>query len=123
MTTPAIKICGITTSQALEAAISARADWIGLVFAKGSPRYAPMDVARELAQQAGKRVGKVGLSIDADDRAILQAVDAAPLDVMQLHGNETPERLAHITARFGLPLWKAIPVARAEDIARADAYR
>ena len=123
MTTPAIKICGITTGQALEAAISARADWIGFVFAKGSPRYAPVDVARELAKQAGKRIGKVGLFVDADDRVILQAVEAASLDVLQLHGNETPERLAQIRTRFGLPMWKAIPVASAADIDRADAYR
>jgi phosphoribosylanthranilate isomerase len=123
MPTPVIKICGITSAQALEAAIAARADWIGLVFVKRSPRYAPLEVAKELSKQAARRIGRVGLFIDADDRAILQAIDAAPLDVLQLHGEETPERVAQVKSRFGLPVWKALPVASPADLDRAEAYR
>lgn len=122
MSTPAIKICGITSAQALEATIAARADWFGLVFVPGSPRYAPLEVAKELSRQAARRIGRVGLFVDADDRTILQAVDGATLDALQLHGEETPERVAQVKSRFGLPVWKALPVASAADLDRADAY-
>ncbi|MFA7604588.1 MAG: phosphoribosylanthranilate isomerase [Novosphingobium sp.] len=122
MTSPAIKICGLTSAEALDAAIGARADYAGFVFFPPSPRHlAPRDAAA-LAARAEGRIGRVGLFVDADDATVAEALAAARLDALQLHGAETPERAAQLKARFGLPVWKALPVARAEDVARASAY-
>lgn len=122
MTSPEIKICGIRTAVALDAAIAARADHIGFVFFPLSPRNVTLGGAAELAARTEGRIGKVGLFVDAPDELIGAAIDAARLDALQLHGSETPERTARIKAQFGLPVWKALPVATADDVARADAY-
>ncbi len=118
----AIKICGLTTADALEAAIGARADYAGFVFFPPSPRHLPLAEAPALAARAEGRISRVGLFVDAGDAAIAEAIGAGRLDGLQLHGAETPERAAEIKARFGLPVWKAISVAAAGDVARADAY-
>lgn len=123
MSAPAIKICGISTPQALEAAIRARADHVGFVFFAKSPRHVTPAEAAQLGARADGRIGRVGLFVDADDAMIAEAVTAAGLDALQLHGHETPERAGHLRARFGLPVWKALPVASAADIARAESYR
>ncbi|MDD3799517.1 MAG: phosphoribosylanthranilate isomerase [Novosphingobium sp.] len=123
MTTPKIKICGITTPQALDASIAARADYVGFVFFPPSPRNVTPSQAADLAAHVGTRAGKVGLFVDADDLEITEGVRAGRLDALQLHGSETPERVAQVKARFGLPVWKALPVASAYDVERALAYR
>lgn len=122
MPAPAIKICGINAPAALDAAISARADFAGFVFFPPSPRNLSLADAAALAARAEGRIKRVGLFVDADDRAIAEAVAAARLEVLQLHGEETPERAALFRAQFGLPVWKALPVASKEDIQRASAY-
>ena len=122
MPAPEIKICGIVTPAALDAAIRARADYVGLVFYPPSPRYLALPQAAELGARAAGRIGSVGLFVDADDTTIGDAVSAAKLDVLQLHGGETPQRAAELRARFALPVWKVISVASARDIARAAAY-
>lgn len=122
MPKPAIKICGLKTSETLEAAITARADYIGLVFIPNSTRHLSLRDASALNARAAGRVGRVGLFVDADDTMLGDAVAAARLDVLQLHGKESPERVAQLKARFGLPVWKALPVASREDVLRADAY-
>ncbi|MBW8753095.1 MAG: phosphoribosylanthranilate isomerase [Sphingomonadales bacterium] len=122
MTRLAIKICGLTTADALEAAIKARADYAGFVFFPPSPRHLSLAEAPALAARAEGRIARVGLFVDASDETILEAIAAARLDALQLHGVETPERAAQLKARFGLPVWKALPVATAADVARADAY-
>ena len=119
---PAIKICGITTAAALEAAIAARATHIGLVFFARSPRNVGLEVAAMLSARAAGRARRVGLFVDADDAAIAQAIAAAPLDALQLHGSETPARVGELRAALGLPVWKAISVACANDVARAAAF-
>ena len=119
---PMIKICGITTPATLDAAIAARADYVGLTFVPPSPRYLTPTDAAHLAARAAGRIGKVGLFVDASDAAIAAAVAAAGLEALQLHGSETPQRAAELRARFGVPVWKALPVATPADIARADAY-
>jgi len=122
MSGPEIKICGIRTPAALDAAIAARADHLGFNFHAPSPRYlAPRDAAALGARAAG-RIGRVGLFVDAADALIAEAVAAAGLDALQLHGAETPERAAQLRAAFGLPVWKAMAVASAADIERAAAY-
>lgn len=117
-----IKICGLTTPDTLEAAIKARADYAGFVFFPPSPRnLSPRDAA-PLAERAAGRIGRVGLFVDASDEEIGEALAAARLDALQLHGGETPERAAQLKARFGLPVWKALAVTSAEDAARAQTY-
>ena len=123
MPAPAIKICGISTADALEAAIKAHADYVGLNFFAPSPRFIDLRQAAELGSRAAGRIGRVGVFVDAKDDSIGEAVAAATLDAIQLHGEETPERAAQIGSQFGLPVWKALPVATLADIARADAYR
>ena len=118
----AIKICGLTTPDAVEAAIKARADYIGLVFFPHSPRNLSLAEAAGLADRATDRIGRVGLFVDASDEDIAQAVRAAKLDALQLHGDESVERAAQVRMRFGLPVWKALPVATAADVTRAAAY-
>ncbi|MBC2668960.1 phosphoribosylanthranilate isomerase [Novosphingobium piscinae] len=120
--TAAIKICGVTTPEALDAAIAARADHIGFVFFARSPRNLTPREAAPLGERAAGRIGRVGLFVDADDALIAEAVAAAGLDALQLHGEESPARTAELRARFGLPVWKAIPVAAVGDIARAAAW-
>jgi phosphoribosylanthranilate isomerase len=122
MAAPAIKICGISSVEALDASIKARADYVGFVFFPPSPRHLALADAAELSAQAAGRIKRVGLFVDADDELLAQAVAAARLDVLQLHGGESPARVVELKARFGLPVWKALPVASSQDVLRADAY-
>ncbi len=119
----AIKICGISTPDALDAAIAGRADFVGFVFFPPSPRHVDMHAAAALAARAGAAVGRVGLFVDADDGIIGDAIKAGRLDAVQLHGSESPERVAQVRDRFGLHVWKALPVANADDVAAARDYR
>lgn len=122
MPTPAIKICGINTVASLDAAIRARADHVGFVFFARSPRCVEAGRAAELGTRAAGRIGKVGLFVDADDDLLGEAVGSAGLTAIQLHGAEGPERAAAIRARFAIPVWKAISVTSASDVAKAQAY-
>ncbi|MBS0255669.1 MAG: phosphoribosylanthranilate isomerase [Proteobacteria bacterium] len=122
MASPAIKLCGISTPAALDAAVAGRADYLGLVFFAKSPRHVTLDQAAALGARAAGRIGRVGLFVDADDAMIAAAVAAGGLDALQLHGGESPARCAELRARHGKPVWKALAVAGAEDVARASAY-
>ncbi|HEX2793475.1 MAG TPA: phosphoribosylanthranilate isomerase [Croceicoccus sp.] len=118
-----IKICGIREGDALEAAIAAQADHAGFVFYPHSPRALTPREAAALAERAAGRIGRVGLFVDATDAEIAEAVAAARLDALQLHGQETPDRAAALRARHGIPVWKAVAVAGEADIAGAARYR
>ena len=122
MPAPAIKICGINSVPALDAILAERVDHAGFVFFPPSPRHVSLALAAELAARADIRISRVGLFVDADDDQIAEALAAAKLDVLQLHGKETPERAAQVRTRFGLPVWKAVAVASADDVLRAAAY-
>lgn len=122
MPTPLIKICGLKDPAALDAAIEARADYAGFVFFPRSPRNVSTAEAAALSARAEGRIQRVGLFVDADDATIAEAVTAARLDALQLHGQETPERASQLRARFELPVWKALSVASQDDVARAAAY-
>ena len=122
MPTPAIKICGISTALTLGAALKAQADYVGFVFYPPSPRHLTLAEAAGLSAQAAGHSLRVGLFVDADDALLGDAVAAAQLDVLQLHGAESPARVAELKARFGLPVWKALPIAARADVLRADAY-
>lgn len=116
------KICGINTIAAAATAVGAGADYIGLVFYPPSPRAVTPQQAHAIAATVPPRVRKVALLVDADDARIRQIREAVPLDLLQLHGAETPARVAEIKARFGLPVMKAVKIAGADDVAGAEAY-
>lgn len=122
MATARIKICGINTPAALDAAVAARADYAGFVFFPKSPRHLTPGDAAALGARAAGRIARIGLFVDADDATIAEAIAAAGLDGVQLHGSESAERCAEVRGRFGLPVWKAVAVASAQDVARARAY-
>lgn len=116
-----IKICGIDRAEALEAAIAARASHVGLVFYPPSPRFLKNADAAALAAQAKGRITRVGLFVDPDDATLAEGVGTG-LDAIQLHGGESPARVAEVKARFGIDVWKVLPVASESDVARAGAY-
>lgn len=120
--TVGVKICGLKTHAALDAALDGGADYIGLVFYPKSPRHVEIATARELADRARGHALSVALFVDPDDTALGAAVTAVAPDMIQLHGSETPERADEIVSRFGRPVIKAIKVETAADAARARAY-
>ena len=119
---PTVKICGLATAATLEAALDAGADMVGLVFFAKSPRFVGLDHAHELAALARDRAKIVALTVDAEDDLLAAIVRVVGPDMLQLHGRETPQRVAAITQAFGLPAMKAIGVAEAADFARARDY-
>ncbi len=119
---PIAKICGITTPEALDAAIAGGADYIGLVFFAKSPRHLEIARAKALAGLARGRVKIVALTVDASDETLQEIVDEVAPDALQLHGSETPERVAEIKRKFGRMVFKAIAVATAEDVKLARDY-
>ena len=118
-----VKICGLSSAPTLEAALEAGADLVGLVFFDKSPRFVPPERARELAAQARGRAKLVALAVDADDAALTAIVAAATPAYLQLHGRESPARVAAIRRAFGVAVIKAIGVAEAADLKKADEYR
>jgi phosphoribosylanthranilate isomerase len=117
-----VKICGLKTPEPLEAALSAGADMVGFVFFEKSPRHIGLDEAKKLAAQVSGRAEKVALVVNADDARLAAIVEAVAPDWLQLHGAETPERVAFLRASFGLPVMKAVGIAGPDDLARAKAY-
>ena len=99
-----IKICGLSTSETLEAALEAGADMVGFVFFPPSPRNLTMDDALALGALAQDRSLKVALSVDATDAFLEAAIEASRPDILQLHGKETPQRVLDLKRRFGLPV-------------------
>jgi len=116
------KICGINDPAAMAAAVGGGAAYVGLVFYPPSPRAVTPLAAAELAAGVPVAVKTVGLFVDADDSDIDEVLEAVPLDVLQLHGKETPERAAALKARTGREIMKAVSVADAADLDRARAY-
>ena len=116
------KICGLSTAEAVAAAVRHGARFVGFVFYPPSRRNVTPALARALAALVPPDVTKVGLFVDADDATLAEALDKAPLDLLQFHGGESPERVAWAKRRFGKPVMKAIPVAAEADLTRAAAY-
>ena len=117
-----VKICGVRTPEIIETAAAEGADYVGLVLFERSPRHVEVEEARVLAAIARGKIGTVAVVVDPDDVLIEGIAERVRPDLIQLHGSETPERVAEIKARTGLPVMKAIPVAAASDVARASAY-
>jgi len=120
--TVAVKICGVSTPDALDVAIEAGADMLGFVFFPPSPRHLPYERARSLGERVRGRALKVALSVDAADEQFSAMVEALQPDFLQLHGTETPERVRMVHGRFGIPIMKALPIASPADLARIADY-
>ncbi len=117
------KICGVNAPEAVRAVVAGGASHMGLVFYPPSPRaVTPDEAAALVAGLDDDRPCRVGLFVDPDDAAIAAALAAVRLGMIQLHGDETPERVADIRARFGVPVMKAVRVATAADVEAARAY-
>jgi phosphoribosylanthranilate isomerase len=117
-----VKICGLRSSADVAAAASAGASYVGFVFFPKSPRNVSFQEAAALAVDVPMGVAKVALVVNADDAFLDDLTAAVPLDMLQLHGSETPTRVAEVKARYGLPVMKAVGIADASDLAQIDAY-
>ncbi len=117
-----VKICGLKTREGVTAAVDAGAAYLGFNFVPKSKRYVDIAKARDLAVEVPPGVAKVALVLDADD-ATLDAITATvPLDILQLHGAEPPERVVEVKARYGLPVMKAVGIGDESDLASLDTY-
>jgi phosphoribosylanthranilate isomerase len=116
------KLCGLNTAEAMAAALNGGAAWIGLMFFPPSPRFVTLDQAAALSKQAEGRAERVGVFVAPDDVLLAATLAAVPLDVIQLHGKETPERVAEVKAKFGLPVWKAVSISEQADVENARQY-
>jgi phosphoribosylanthranilate isomerase len=118
-----VKICGLSTPDALDAALDAGADMVGFVFFPPSPRNVVPEVARDLGQRVKDSALKVALTVNADDALFEAIVEALKPDILQVHGRESPERVTALKTWFGVPIMKAIPVETRADLAAIDRYR
>ncbi|MEM8698004.1 MAG: phosphoribosylanthranilate isomerase [Pseudomonadota bacterium] len=116
-----VKICGLTRAEDVVHAAGAGAAYLGFVFFPPSPRAASLDQAADLMRAAPDGVIKTALTVDPDD-ALIEALTALPTDLIQLHGEETPERVAAIRQNTGLPVMKAIGIGEQKDLAQIQLY-
>lgn len=112
------KFCGLSTPETVAAAVAAGSRWLGFNFFPPSPRYVTPEQAAGLMRAVPAGVGNVAVLVDADD-ALIDAVLAAGIEILQLHGRETPERIAAVKARTGREVWRAAGVATRADIEAA----
>ncbi|MEM8730328.1 MAG: phosphoribosylanthranilate isomerase [Pseudomonadota bacterium] len=117
-----IKYCGLKTPADIAAAARARAAYVGFVFFPKSPRYVDVATARVLAAEVPEGICKVALTVDADDAMLDAMLADVPIDMLQLHGHETPERVTQVKRRTGLPVMKAVGVSGPQDLEALDVY-
>lgn len=117
-----VKICGLRTPEAVDAAVQHGASHVGFVFYPPSPRHLSPAEAGALIARLPAHVTPVALTVDADDSALAAILEAAPVRVLQAHGKESPARVAALKARFALPVMKAVGIAGREDVGRAHDY-
>jgi phosphoribosylanthranilate isomerase len=117
-----VKICGLREAAHVEAAVRAGAAYLGFVFFPKSPRNVTLAEAAGLATTVPPGVAKVALTVDADDAMLDALLAAVPIDMLQLHGHESPDRVGEVRARFGLPVMKAVGIAGEEDLPALDAF-
>jgi phosphoribosylanthranilate isomerase len=118
----AAKICGLSTEDAVAAAITGGAAYLGFVFFPPSPRAVTPRRAAQLCASVPAGIARVGSFVDADDETIEAVLASAPLDILQFHGSETPERVIESRLRFGRPIMKAVAIAGPEDVVGAVRY-
>ncbi|WP_187429410.1 N-(5'-phosphoribosyl)anthranilate isomerase [Roseobacter fucihabitans] len=117
-----VKICGLRSTRDVGVVAGTGAAYCGFVFFAKSPRNVSLELARNLALRAPVGLAKVALVVNADDGFLDALTQQVPLDMLQLHGSETPERVALIKARYGLPVMKAVGVADASDLPVLESY-
>lgn len=117
-----VKICGLSTPESLDAAVAGGAAFVGFVFYPRSPRAVTLEQAAALAARVPERVQRVGLVVDAEDAFLAALTARVPLELLQLHGRETPERAAAIRARSGKAVMKVIHLAEAADLEAVPGY-
>ena len=123
MTNPvSVKICGLATVDDVRACADAGANYMGLVFFEKSPRNITIPAARELALAVPLGLAKVALVVNPSDAELDAITGTVPLDMLQLHGRETPERVAEVKARYGLPVMKAVGIADGDDLPKLESY-
>ena len=118
---PRVKICGLTRAEDVAAVAAAGANYAGFVFFAKSPRHLTAAAALPLMLALPDGVAKVALTVDATEAELDALVAALPVDILQLHGSETPERVAAVRARYGLPVLKAVGIATAADLPKLEA--
>lgn len=111
-----IKICGLKTTTAIDTAIEAGADFLGFVFFPRSPRNVTTQQAATLVKRVPAHIKTVGLFVDASDDDISHVLKHTKLDILQLHGAETPQRIMELKSRYGLPVIKAVKISAPEDL-------
>lgn len=111
-----VKICGLGTAADVAACVDAGTAYVGFVFFPKSPRHLTLGAAKAMAMEVPPGVAKVALTVNATDADLDELVAAVPLDMLQLHGTESPDRVADVRARFGLPVMKAVGVADEGDL-------
>lgn len=111
-----VKICGITNKQDMDAIIKYDAHYAGLMFFEKSPRFVETELARQLSLHAGNKIKKVAVAVNPDTRFLDEIVENVPLDFIQLHGEETPERVKEIKLKYQIPVIKAIGISEAKDL-------
>ncbi len=116
------KICGLNTAESVATAVSGGAGFVGIVFFPPSPRYVVPDKAVELVRAVPRTVTSVGLFVDASDSVIGETLETVSLDMLQLHGSESPDRIHELGGRFGLKTMKAVKVGSAADLEAASEY-
>ena len=117
-----VKICGLTRPADVAASVAAGASYLGFNFFPKSPRYLDLPAAAALAVDVPDGVAKVALVVDADDATLDALTGQVPIDILQLHGSEPPERVLAVKSRYGLPVMKVVGVATADDVPALDAY-
>jgi phosphoribosylanthranilate isomerase len=117
-----VKICGLKNPESVTAAVDAGASHLGFVFFPKSPRHLTYQQAAKLAANVPDGVVKVALTVNAGDDALAEMLGKVPIDMLQLHGSESPKRVAYIKERFGLPVMKAVGVADASDLPQLFQY-
>ena len=117
-----VKICGLKTREVVLAACDAGAAYVGFNFFQRSPRSVSVAEAADLSLSVTPGVVKVGLVVDPDDAELDELLARVPLDMIQLHGSETPERVRAVKSRTGLPVMKAVGVREAKDLAALEAH-
>ena len=117
-----IKICGLSTPQTIAAALDGGASHIGFIFFPKSPRNVSPETAGALRAGVQGRAQTVAVTVNADDAALDAIVSAVQPDILQLHGKETPERVAAVKARYGLPVMKALSISTADDLSHAQSF-
>lgn len=111
-----VKICGLTRPEHVASAVGAGAAFVGFVFFPRSPRHVDAEAAARLAAEVPPGIARVGLFVNPDDALLNDVLSAVPLDMIQLHGSETPDRVSEVKALTGLPVMKAVGVSVADDL-------